>query len=129
MIAAFTDPKRRLERILSNALDGCLIDTIVEEPEKRLVINAHRAHGQPVGVRFFGLHYWSASVEPEPNSAIKIGGVSTGGGSKLFWRHFLPWHQRPIALGSRVRIEVGGARLVIDCEDAEWWQEEAQPGR
>ena len=127
---AFTDPKRRLEKILSNALDGCLLDTIVEEPEKRVVFNAHRSDGQVVGVRFFGTHNFEASVEPEPNAFIKVKGVSTGGGSKLFWRHFLPWHQRPMVLGSRVRIEAGGAHLTIDCEDAEWWQEEgAQSGR
>jgi len=125
---AFTDQKRRLERLLSNALDGCLIDTIVEETKGRLVINAHRAKGQVVGVRFLGLHHWEATADPEPNSPIKLTGVSIGGGGKAFLRAFLPWAHGPMPLGSRVRIAVGSARLTIDCEDAEWWQEETVPG-
>jgi hypothetical protein len=125
---AFTDQKRRLERLLSNALDGCLIDTIVEEAERRLVINAHRTQGQPVGVRFLGLHHWEATADPQPNSPIKLTGVSIGGGGKAFLRAFLPWAHGPMSLGSRVRIAVGNVRLTIDCEDAEWWQEETAPG-
>ncbi len=130
MSLAFTDPNRRLQRILTSALESCLLDTIVEEPERRIVINAHRAEGQVVGVRFFGIEKFDATVEPEPNSLIKIRGVGTGGGLSLFLRHFLPWKQQSIPLGSRVRIEAGGAQLTIDCQDAEWWQEdEAPPGR
>jgi hypothetical protein len=40
---------------------------------------------------------------------------------------FNPFHH-PIPGSARVRIEVGHSLLTIDCQDAEWWQDESTPG-
>jgi len=116
-----------MRRTLENALDGCLVQVIREEPERRLVIEAHRAQGQKVSVRFLGVQKWEATSEPPPESPIRLRGVGGGMGLVDFIFLLNPFHH-PMPPSTRVRIEVGTSRLVIDCQDVEWWQDESTPG-
>jgi hypothetical protein len=117
-----------MRRTLENALDGCLVDVIREELESRLVIEAHRAEGQKVGVRFLGVLKWEATSEPPPESPIHLGSVGSGLGLRSLLGLINPFAHQAIAPSTRVRIEVGPSRLVIDCQDVEWWQDESTPG-
>ena len=117
-----------MRRTLENALDGCLVQVIREEPESRLVIEAHRSEGQKVGVRFLGVQKWEATSEPPPESPIHLRGVGGGGGLRSVLMLFNPFAHQAIPPSTRVRIEVGTSILVIDCQDVEWWQDESTPG-
>jgi hypothetical protein len=119
----FTDPRQRLRRALTNALEGCLVQVIREEEGRRLVVEANRPEGQHVAARFLGVQTWKASSEPAPGSRIHLKGV--GGISASGWLALLNPFRQPMPTSTRVRIGVGAATLEIECQDVEWWQDEA----
>ena len=87
-----------------------------------LVIEAKRADGTPVFVRFLGVRQSAASAEPQVGSSLRVGGVSSANRFSLLGLLF-PFLRGPGSGAARVRIEAGAARLDIVCEDAEWWEE------
>jgi hypothetical protein len=119
---AFTDLNERLRRSLDNALEGCLVRAIREEPGGRLVVEASRPEGEHVSARFLGVKRWRASMQPQPGSVIHVGRI--GGLSLLDLLGFMNILARQVTSGTRVRIAVGAATLDIECQDVEWWQEE-----
>jgi hypothetical protein len=128
MAAAFTNQHERMRRSLSNAIEGCLYESCHEEGPSVLVLEARRPEGQHVAVRFLGLQQWQGTREPDPGTPLRLLGVGSSlSGLRLILAMVNPFARPPIVMSSRVRIEAGGARLDIECQDIEWWQDEAAP--
>jgi hypothetical protein len=125
----FTDQRERLRRIVANAIDGATYESSRSEADGRLlVIEARRAGGQRIVLRFRGVRQSDATAMPPPGSALRLGGVSADRVSCVGF--FIPVIGPILSRSSgasRVRIEAGATRLDIVCEDAEWWEDEAPP--
>jgi hypothetical protein len=122
MSPSFTDQNGRVRRIVEAALAG---DSVYEasrseEAGRFVVIEARRADGRGVGVRFRGVRESTMSSEPEAGAALRLRGVGAPGLSWL--RLFLPGMRNVGGGYVRVRIEAGAAMLDIVCQDAEWWE-------
>lgn len=124
---AFTDQRERLRRVLHNALSGSAYEsTRSEEDGRTLLLEARRADGRRVGIRFRGVRDSEASQAPAPGSELRLRGV--GSADRFSFLGLLFPLLRPTGIGyARVRIEAGGARLDIVCQDAEWWEDDAAP--
>jgi hypothetical protein len=124
VLGSFTNQKERLQRTLHNALAGATYrSSNAEEDGRMLVLEAARGDGRIVSVRFRGVSKSEATREPRSGSPLSIKAVTLRGRSLLAL--LLP-SLRAIPAGSaRVRIDIGGARLDIICQDAEWWEGEA----
>jgi hypothetical protein len=121
------DPQDRLRRIVENALDGCSYESSHEEEDGHiLIIEAKRADGRCVHLRFRGVREADASEAPAPGSDIKLRGVGSAAKFSLLGV-LLPGLRKDAFGNCRVKIEAGNARLDIVCQDAEWW-EEMMPG-
>jgi len=127
---AFTDQRGRLRRILENALANATYDSSERESDGRLlVLHAHRA-GRAVTVTFRGVHDSKATQEPAPGEPLSFKSVQMRSGLLSLLDLLLPDTFFPqiksIRPGyARVRIEAGAAHLDIDCQDVEWWEDEA----
>ena len=120
---AFTDQRERLRRILGNALGGAsYVASRPEEDERVLVIEARRADGTAVFVRFRGVRRSEASAEPDAGSSLSVSSVGSANRFSVVGLLF-PFLRGPGSGTMRVRIEAGAAHLDIVCEDAEWWEE------
>jgi len=130
VIAAFTDQRDRMKRTLNNALAGATYESSHEEGPSILVLEARRVEGgQHIGVRFLGVQRWDGSFEPSPGTPIVLRGVTSSSKGISFLLSLLnPYARTRLVTGSRVRIDVGAARLDIECQDVEWWQDDAAPG-
>jgi hypothetical protein len=119
---AFTDQQERLRRILQNALAGATYETSrPEEDGHMLVIEARRADGKQIGLRFRGVRESEATAVPVEGSSLRLQSVGSANRFSLIGL-FFPF-LRPGSRGAaRVRIEIGAARLEVVCEDAEWWE-------
>lgn len=127
-LVPFTDQGERLRRIVSNALDNTTFSASHSEDDGRhLVIEARRADGTAVTVRFRAVKDATATSGAAVGSALRLKGVQSGPTGCLPLGIFFP-SLRGIPRGvSRVRIDAGGAQLDITCQDAEWWEDEAKP--
>jgi hypothetical protein len=98
-----------------------------------VVIEARRADGRRVGLRFRGVSESRASASaPAVGASLRLQGVGSAAGCLSFGILFpFPWiFGRQAAGSSRVRIDAGGVGLNIVCQDAEWWEEDpAGPDR
>ncbi len=122
-MTADIDPRSRMQHILRKALEGCAYESSRREGDAALVIEARRADGRRVSVRFRGLKASASDSEPATGAPIVVKSV---GGMSL-WRIFLPIPVGAIGFAQRVRIEAGAARLEIVCEDVEWWEDADRP--
>jgi len=123
-LSAFTDQRLRLQRIVENAVEGAVFESLREEQGALLIIEARRA-GRPVFLRFRGVRSSQGSDRPGPGAPLRLRGVDAPRASCL--GVFFPFIRGPGRGASRVRIDAGTASLDIVCEDAEWWEEEAGP--
>jgi hypothetical protein len=125
---AFTNQEQRLRMIVHNALDGTtFVASRSEDGGRHLVIEGRRGDGSLASVRFRAVSNAEATAGTAPGVPLKLKGVHSGPSGCLPLGWFIPAF-RGIPRGvSRVRIEAGGARLDIICEDAEWWEDEAAP--
>ncbi len=125
---AFTDQRERLRRIVENALEGCTYASSREEEGRLLLIEARRQDGARVYLRFRGVERSEATADPAPGSSIRLAGVGAPRGGSLL-DFLLPFRRlfRPRSNALRVSLAVGGARLDVVCEDAEWWEETGPP--
>ena len=121
---AFTDQRGRIERIVEQALAGATYVSSRNEEPRMLVLEARRADGKRVTLRFRGLRDSEANETPAAGAPLRLRGVdeSTGGCVLLFVLPFFPRIPRGAA---RVRIDAGATKLNIVCEDAEWWEDPA----
>jgi hypothetical protein len=126
---AFTNQTDRLRRIVSNALDGTTYQTsYIEEQERRhLVIEARRADGRLVNVRFRAVKDSVATADVPAGAPLRLNSVAAGGGCLVPSRFFPHLFPNVPAGSARVRIRAGDVRLDIVCEDAEWFEDEAPP--
>jgi hypothetical protein len=108
---------------------GCVFEASRSEEDGRfVVIEARRADGLGVGMRFRGVRESTMSSQPEAGAALHLRGVGAPGLSLL--RLVLPGMRNVGGGYVRVRIEAGAAMLDIVCQDAEWWErapDEARP--
>ena len=119
----FTDQRERLRRILHNAIDGAAYESSHPEDGGRLlVLEARRANGTPVFVRFRGVTKSDATATPASGGSLKLDSVGSAARFSILALLF-PFARRAGQSAARVRIEAGTARLEIVCEDAEWWED------
>jgi len=123
--APFTDQAGRIRRIVETAFAGAVFEASRQEEARIVVIEARRADGSIVGVRFRGVQSQNATSVTEPGAALRLRGVS-GSGRGGVLAIFFPGMRGPGIGYARVRIEAGAALLEIVCQDAEWWEEPAQ---
>jgi hypothetical protein len=124
---AFTDQRERLRRIVESALTGATYESSREEEGGRmLVIEAKRADGRHIGLRFRGVRDSEATEAPAPGASLRLKTVGSAEKFSLL-RLFFPLARTPGSGAARVRIEAGSARLDIVCEDAEWWEADEPP--
>ena len=119
---SFTDQNGRVRRTVEAALgDGSVYEASRSEEEGRfVVIEARRADGQGVCVRFRGVRESTMSSQPEAGVALRLRAVGAPGLSLL---KLVLLGMRNVGGGYvRVRIEAGAAMLDIVCQDAEWWE-------
>jgi hypothetical protein len=124
----FTDQRQRLRRIVENALDGATYEASHSEADGRLlVIEARRAGGQRIVLRFRGVRRSDADAMPAAGTTLRLQGVSADRVSCIgvVIPIIGPILSRSSG-ASRVRIEAGATRLDIVCEDAEWWEDEGR---
>jgi len=128
-MSAFTDQGQRLRLIVSKALDGASFSASrAEEGGRHLVIEAVRPDGRRVAVRFRAVQDAEATTGTNVGSLLKLRKVQAGPtGSRLLGLLFPAFRGIPRGV-CRVRIDAGSAQLDIVCQDAEWWEDEAQPG-
>ena len=124
---SFTDQRGRLRRVLENSIEGALYDSSETEDDGRMVVlHAHRPDGKRVSVRFRAVSSSDATEAPQPGSVMAVRNidlVNTGCLSMLSFA--FPRFRSPGPGYARVRIDAGGARLDIVCQDAEWWEDDA----
>jgi hypothetical protein len=122
------DPKHRLTSIVRQALDGAtFVASRAEEGGQHLVIEARRPDGRLASVRFRAVSDAEASAGTAVGVPLTLRSVDSGPSGCLPLGWFIP-ALRGIPRGvSRVRIDAGGAKLDIVCQDAEWWEDEATP--
>jgi hypothetical protein len=124
---SFTDQRERLRRTVQNALDGCeYLAYREEEGGRMLVVRARRDDGREISLRFRGVKSADALVMPEAGGTIRLRSVGSPSRVALFGL-FVPGLRFPGEGYTRVRIEIGAATLAIDCQDAEWWEDDAAP--
>ena len=124
---SFTDPTARIRRTVENALKGSSYESSRSEENGRLlVVEAKRANGRFVHLRFRGVSQSEASEVPAAGSALRLKSITHGGRFSLLGL-FLPQMRLPRVGSARVRIDAGSARLDVVCEDAEWWEDD-EPG-
>ena len=122
---AFTDQSERLNRTLTNALNGTTyVSSHPEENGRHFVVIARRDDGKRIGVRFRACEK-QPQVTLAPEARLQLRSV----GSRVSLMRFLPFGglfvDRKYA---HVRIAAGAATLEVVCQDAEWWEEDAAPG-
>jgi hypothetical protein len=122
MSVPFTDQNGRVRRTVEAALGaGCVFEASRSEEDGRfVVIEARRADGQGVAMRFRGVRESTMSSQPEAGAALQLRSVGAPGLSLL--RLVLPGMRNVGGGYVRVRIEAGAAMLDIVCQDAEWWE-------
>ena len=127
----FTDQRARMRRILENALNGALYDSSESEEDGRMVVlHGHRPGGALTSVRFRAVESSEATVEPEAGAPMTIHGVDVASSGCLSLLGFvIPSLRSPGQGYTRVRIDIGAARLEIVCQDAEWWEDPAPAGQ
>ena len=117
----FPGPQDRIRRILDQALVECTYVASRNEGEGVFLLQARRADGRAVGVRFRGVKNSDTNAHPEPGVPLKLKSVKRAGGSLV--SRLFPLIKPPGPAYARVRIEAGPATLEIVCQDAEWWEE------
>jgi hypothetical protein len=115
------DPRARIRNILTAALNGCSYSSSHKDGDRVLVLEALRANGKQVHVRFLGLKTSDTDTEPAIGAPLKL--VSVGDSDSSLLRMFIPRVLRTASHSARVRIEAGPAKLEIVCEDVEWWED------
>ena len=127
MVPALLDPRDRLQRIISNALDRTTYESSREEESGRLlVIEARKTNGQRVVLRLRGVKSSESSSEPSTGGLLRLKGVGPPGN---FLQRLAGWpFHKPFQAEYRVTIQAGTARLDVVCQDAEWWQEPGTTG-
>jgi hypothetical protein len=80
-------------------------------------------------VRFRAVRDASATSGTAAGVPLHVSGVKAGGGGllSLLLGSFVPAFRSVPRGAARVRIDAGGAKLDIVCEDAEWWEDEPAP--
>ena len=123
----FPHPKNRVRRVVESALAGCTyVSSRTEADGSMVVLQARRANGKRVTVRFRGVRESEATAEPEFGTPLSV--VKVGNGNRFnIVSTLLPILRPPGPPHARVTIDAGGARLDIVCQDAEWWEDEASP--
>ena len=123
----FPHPKNRVRRIVEAALANCsYVSSRSEGNGSTLLLQARRSDGRRVNVRFRGVRESEATSEPEFGTPLRV--VSVGNGNRFnLLSVVLPILKPPGPPHARVTIAAGSARLDIVCQDAEWWEDEAQP--
>jgi hypothetical protein len=115
------DPRARIRNIINRALSGSTYQASHKDGDRILVLEARRANGKQVNVRFLGMKSSDTDTEPDRGAALKV--VSVGEPDTSVLRVFMPRVLRVPSHAVRVRIEVGKAKLEIVCEDVEWWED------
>jgi hypothetical protein len=116
----------RLRRTLENALTGSTYLASHAEEPRSLVLEALRGRKR-VTVVFRGVRDSSTKVMPEPGSALTLKSIRNSGGWS--WRRILLPMPTPHSFpqAQRVTIRAGATDLQIDCEDADWWEDDEAP--
>jgi hypothetical protein len=115
------DPRARIRNTLRAALTDCTYASSHKDGDHVLVLEARRANGKQVNLRFLGLKSSDTDAEPAAGTPLKLLGVGDPDSSIL--RLFTPRMLRTPSHSARVRIEAGPAKLEIVCEDVEWWED------
>ena len=129
----FPHPKNRVRRIVESALVDCTyLSTSPESNGSMLLLQARRADGRRVNVRFRGVRESGASAEPEFGTPLSVVSVTDARGRlasalRVVLGSVLSLLKPPGPAYARVTIQAGTARLDIVCQDAEWWEDEASP--
>lgn len=122
------DPRARLRNIVSKAIAGCVYEDSHREGEGMLVIDARRADGTSVHLRFRGVKDSESTIMPEPGASMKFAGVGSAEKFSVL-RVFFPTGMRmPFESIARVRIDAGGARIEVVCQDVDWWEDAPSAG-
>jgi hypothetical protein len=127
---AFANQEQRIQMVVRNALDGTtFIASRSEEDGRHLVIIGRRQDGRMAAVRFRAVREASATTGTAVGVPLRLAGVKGGGGGllSLLLGWFIPAFRGVPRGAARVRIDAGGAKLDIVCEDAEWWENEPAP--
>ena len=114
------DPLARVRNTLTSALRDCTYASSQNEG-RALVLDARRANGKQVRLRFLGLKSSTTDTEPVAGAPLRL--VSVGDPDSSVLRLFMPRVLRTPSHSARVRIEAGPAKLEIVCEDVEWWED------
>jgi hypothetical protein len=123
----FPHPKNRVRRIVESALaDSSYVSSQSEGTGGTLLLQARRANGKRVSVRFRGVRESNATAEPEFGTPLRVVKVGNGNGFNII-STLIPILKPPGPPHARVTIQAGTARLDIVCQDAEWWEDEAPP--
>ena len=118
----FPGPHDRIRRVLDAALAGCTYTSSRTEGDGSvLVLQARRADGRGVGVRFRAVKASETDTPPEPGAPLTVESVKRESTSLV--SRFLPILKPPGPAYARVRIGAGPATLEVVCQDAEWWEE------
>jgi hypothetical protein len=114
--------------VVRNALDGTtFVASHSEEEGRHVVIEGRRPDGRHASVRFRAVHDAEATAGTMAGVPLRLQNVRAGGGGCLSLLWFVPAFRAVPRGAARVRIDAGGAKLDIVCEDAEWWEDEAAP--
>jgi hypothetical protein len=124
----FTNQAHRIEMVVRNALDGTtFVSSRSEDDGRHIVIEARRPNGRISTVRFRAVSDAAATSGTAAGVPLKLQGVRAGGAGCLSLSRFGPAFRGVPRGTARVRIDAGGAKLDIVCEDAEWWEDEVAP--
>jgi len=129
----FPHPKNRVRRIVESALVDCsYVSSRSEGDGGTLLLQARRANGKRVNVRFRGVKESDATAEPEFGTPLRVVKVDDGHGRVasallVIFGGIVALLKPPGQPHARVTIQAGTARLDIVCQDAEWWEDEAPP--
>ena len=117
------DPQARLRSIVSRALGDCSYENSIAEDAGMLRIDARRADGTRVHLRFRGVLDSESTEPPVVGSKMRLLSVSLAEKFSLLrlLRPQLPHHHSTGEV--RVRIKAGTALIDVVCQDAEWWED------
>ena len=115
----YGDQAERLQRMVSNALDGCACVASRPDGGDKFLITGRRIAGGEVHVRFLGVAD-ASQLRPLPvGERLKLKDVKSVGKP---WNFLLPGFLRP-APAWRVTIGAGESEFELVCEDVEWWED------
>ena len=104
------DSRARIRNIVRSAIEGCTYAASHKDGDRVLVLEARRANGKQVSLRFLGLRSSDTDSEPAVGAPLRL--ASVGGPDSSLLRFFTPRVLRTPSHSARVRIEnrLGEAR-------------------